>query len=258
MATASGKVFFFLLSAAHRWRKWCWQFLNTTTVLTSSSEKRYSEYPACERPRREHRGALLTSPPSLHNRGLRSTRPRRACPAAAATTAPMRSSAGGPNTARPRRDTPTGAATAGDAATDRPSFPSASQQLSRPCVKARAAAAVRRSAAGYSGLWTRTPPDQFSSKRVLKQFVWAFTHSFCLSFTSLFSVPILSVRFLTPVNDNILYTQAILSPLEQQTSSQPSQYRLIGPQRFSHLYLKHCYPLLRKRPPSSLRLKFPG
>lgn len=80
------------------------------------------------------RSVLLTTPPSpppppLRARGSRSTRPRRACPAAAATTAPTRSSAGGPNTARPRRDTPMGAATAGDAATDRPSIPSASQQL---------------------------------------------------------------------------------------------------------------------------------
>lgn len=48
---------------------------------------------------------------------------RQACPVAVATTALMRSSAGGPNTARPRRDTPTAAATAGAAATDPASDP---------------------------------------------------------------------------------------------------------------------------------------
>lgn len=58
---------------------------------------------------------------NLFPSGSRWTRPHRACPAAAGTTAPTRSSAGGPNTARPRRGTPTAAAaTAAAAATDGP------------------------------------------------------------------------------------------------------------------------------------------
>lgn len=135
-------LFSCFFSAVHRWRKWCWQFLNTTTGRTSSLEKLYSEC-ACHKRSKEIMLVLLT----VNNHcwcirrrrqtwgesnacvfvplGLRSMRLHRACPVAAATTALMRSWAGGPNTARPRWDTPTGAGTAGVAATDRPPRPSA-------------------------------------------------------------------------------------------------------------------------------------
>lgn len=67
--------------------------------------------------------SLVNNPLLSIHLGLRSMRPRQACPVAAATTALTRSSAGGPNMARPRRDTPTVAVTVGAAATDPASDP---------------------------------------------------------------------------------------------------------------------------------------
>lgn len=112
--------------AAHRWRRWCWRFSNTTTVLTSSSEKLYSEYMAAVvRTYTKVEGVWLPKmffslrlPPQ--NIDLRLMRPRRACLVAVATTALTRSSAGGPNTARPQRDTLTAVGIVGAAATDWP------------------------------------------------------------------------------------------------------------------------------------------
>lgn len=99
----------------------------------------------------------------------------------------------------------------------------------------------QRAAAGYLG--------SGSGRRLMRFLLSAYWSSSCkLSLTasvfllSLFSVPIPSFHFLIPLNDNILYIQAILSLLEQQTSSQPSQYQLIK-QHFSHLWPKLCYPL---------------